>query len=322
MATDTPGPAPTAADDRDGDRCETVIAVDRLTKRYHDVVAVREASFEVVRGEIFGLLGPNGAGKTTTVECLQGLRHADGGSLRVLGLDPQHHAAQLRPRIGCQLQQSSLPDHMRVWEALDLFSSFVPGHSDWRLLLEQWGLADKAKASFHSLSGGQRQRLFVALALVNHPEVVFLDEMTTGLDPAARRVAWDLIRQIRERGSTVVLVTHFMEEAERLCDRIAIMDGGRIVASDTPRGLVESYAGGVRVTFTTDEPDVSWLYDVPCVDELVHEGTCVLVRGTGPVLALVAAELVDHGLAPADLRLEQPALEDVFLTLTGHEMRE
>jgi len=322
MTTDTRGPAPSGAAPRGVDRRDVVIAVERLAKRYHDVVAVQEATFEVVRGEIFGILGPNGAGKTTTVECLQGLRHADGGNVRVLGLDPQRHAAQLRPRIGCQLQQSSLPDHMRVWEALDLFSSFVPGHSDWRLLLEQWGLADKAKASFHSLSGGQRQRLFVALALVNHPEVVFLDEMTTGLDPAARRLAWDLIREIRERGTTVVLVTHFMEEAERLCDRIAIMDGGRIVASDTPRGLVETYAGGVRVTFTTDEPDVSWLYDVPCVDELVHEGACVLVRGTGPVLALVAAELVDHGIAPSDLRLEQPALEDVFLALTGHEMRE
>jgi ABC-2 type transport system ATP-binding protein len=322
MATDIPEPARPGADQRDADRREIVIDVHGLTKRYHDVVAVQEATFEVLRGEIFGLLGPNGAGKTTTVECLQGLRHCDGGRLRVLGLDPQHQTAQLRPHIGSQLQQSSLPEHMRVWEALDLFSSFVPGHSDWRLLLERWGLADKAKASFHSLSGGQRQRLFVALALVNHPEVVFLDEMTTGLDPAARHVAWDLVREIRERGTTVVLVTHFMEEAERLCDRIAIMDGGRIVASDTPRGLVEAYAGGVRVTFTTDEPDVSWLYDVPCVDELVHEGTCVLVRGTGPVLALVAAELVDHGIAPADLRLDQPSLEDVFLALTGHEMRE
>jgi ABC-2 type transport system ATP-binding protein len=317
MTTDSQEAAPPGADQR-----ETVITAERLTKRYHDLVAVREASLNVARGEIFGLLGPNGAGKTTMVECLQGLRHADGGKLRVLGLDPQHQAAQLRPRIGCQLQQSSLPDHMRVWEALDLFSSFVPGHSDWRLLLEQWGLADKAKASFHSLSGGQRQRLFVALALVNDPEVVFLDEMTTGLDPAARHLAWDLIRQIRERGSTVFLVTHFMEEAERLCDRIAIMEGGRIVASDTPRGLVETYAGGVRVTFTTDEPDVTWLHDIPVVDEVVHEGTCVLVRGSGPVLALVGAALVDHGLAPTDLRLEQPSLENVFLALTGHEMRE
>jgi ABC-2 type transport system ATP-binding protein len=317
MTDDGRGPTPAHIDGR-----ETVITVERLTKRYHDLVAVDEASLQVAPGEIFGLLGPNGAGKTTTVECLQGLRRADGGRLRVLGLDPQHQATQLRPRIGCQLQQSSLPDHMRVWEALDLFSSFVPGHSDWHLLLEQWGLADKRKASFHSLSGGQRQRLFVALALVNHPEIVFLDEMTTGLDPAARHVAWDLIREIRQRGTTVFLVTHFMEEAERLCDRIAIMDGGHIVASDTPRGLVETYAGGVRVTFTTDAPDLTWLYDIPVVDEVVHEGRCVLVRGGGPVLALVGAALVDHGLAPADLRLEQPSLENVFLALTGHEMRE
>jgi ABC-2 type transport system ATP-binding protein len=299
-----------------------VLSVSGLRKSYGGNEVVCGLDFVIRRGECFGLLGPNGAGKTTTVECLQGLRRADGGRLRVLGLDPQHQATQLRPRIGCQLQQSSLPDHMRVWEALDLFSSFVPGHSDWHLLLEQWGLADKRKASFHSLSGGQRQRLFVALALVNHPEIVFLDEMTTGLDPAARHVAWDLIREIRQRGTTVFLVTHFMEEAERLCDRIAIMDGGHIVASDTPRGLVETYAGGVRVTFTTDAPDLTWLYDIPVVDEVVHEGRCVLVRGGGPVLALVGAALVDHGLAPADLRLEQPSLENVFLALTGHEMRE
>jgi ABC-2 type transport system ATP-binding protein len=299
-----------------------VIVCDALQKRYDGVPAVKNASFEVAPGEIFGLLGPNGTGKTSTVECLQGLRHADGGHVHVLGLDPQRQARELRRRIGCQLQQSALPDRIRCGEALDLFASLTPGAADWRLLLEQWGLAEKRQASFHSLSGGQRQRLFVALALVNDPEIVFLDEMTTGLDPAARRVAWDLIREIRERGATVVLVTHFMDEAERLCDRVAIMDNGRIVAIDTPRGLVEAHAGGVRVTFTTDLPDVSRLRRLPEVDEIVHEGACVLVRGSGAVLARVAHALVERGVTPCDLGLDQPTLEDVFLRLTGHEMEE
>src|SRR5450756_2121811 len=235
-----------------------VIVAEHLQKRYKSFVAVADASFAVEQGEIFGLLGSNGAGKTTSVECLQGLRHADGGVLRVLGLDPLTQARELRRRIGAQLQESALPDHVRVWEALDLFSSSTPGGHDWREVREQWGLHDKRKASFHSLSGGQRQRLFVALALVNDPEIVFLDEMTTGLDPAARRLAWELIREIRDRGTTVVLVTHFMDEAEKLCDRIAVMEGGRIVAIDTPRGLIENHACGVCIAFTTDADDVSW----------------------------------------------------------------
>ena len=175
-----------------------------------------------------------------TVECLQGLRRPNAGRIRALGLDPQSEARALRRRIGSQLQESALPDRMKVWEALDLFALFGRGGSDWRVLMEQWGLADKRKASFSSLSGGQRQRLFVALVLVNDPEVVFLDEMTAGLDPAARRVAWDLIRAIRDRGTTVVLVTHFMDEAEQLCDRVAIVNQGRIVALDTPQGLINT----------------------------------------------------------------------------------
>jgi len=219
-----------------------VISVQHLQKRYHDVVAVADASFEVAQGEIFGLLGSNGAGKTTSVECLQGLRQASGGEVRVLGMDPRLRARELRRRIGSQLQESSLPDHIRVWEALDLFSAITPGGHDWREVMEQWGLGEKRKASYHALSGGQRQRLFIALALVNGPELVFLDEMTTGLDPAARRVAWDLVRQVRDMGTTVVLVTHFMEEAERLCDRIAVMDAGRIVAEGAPQKLVTDFA--------------------------------------------------------------------------------
>jgi ABC-2 type transport system ATP-binding protein len=205
-----------------------------------------------------------------------------------------------------------------VWEALDLFASVTPDALDWRVLLEQWGLDDKRKSSFASLSGGQRQRLFIALALVNNPRVVFLDEMTTGLDPAARRVAWDLIRSVRDRGSTVVLVTHFMDEAEKLCDRLAIVDKGRIAAMDTPQGLITEYASEVRVIFTTDRSELPFLDEIPEVKKVTRSGPRVEVEGSGAVLAKVAATLVQNGIVPADLRLEQPTLEDVFLKITGH----
>jgi ABC-2 type transport system ATP-binding protein len=296
----------------------SIIEVQNLRKTYGRAVAVDDISFEVAKGEIFGLLGPNGAGKTTTVECLQGLRHPDSGNIRVLGLDPRLEAQTLRRRIGSQLQESALPDRIKVWEALDLFASVAPDALDWPVLLEQWGLAEKRKASFSSLSGGQRQRLFIALALVNNPELVFLDEMTTGLDPAARRVAWDLIRAIRDRGTTVVLVTHFMDEAENLCDRVAIVDRGKVVASDTPQGLINKIASEVHVIFTTEKTDLLWLDKVPGVKKVTRQGWRVDVEGSGPVLALVAAALVEHGIVPSDLRVEQPTLEDVFLKVTGH----
>ena len=225
-------------------------------------------------------------------------------------------------RIGSQLQESALPDRIKVWEALDLFASVTSNALDWHVLLEQWGLAEKRKASFSSLSGGQRQRLFIALSLVNNPEVVFLDEMTTGLDPAARRVAWDLIRAIRDRGTTVVFVTHFMDEAENLCDRVAIVDRGKIVASDTPSGLIASHATEVRVIFSTDKTDLAWLEKVSGVKKVTRRGTRLEVKGSGPLLALVAAALVEHGIVPADLRVEQPTLEDVFLKVTGHSAGE
>jgi ABC-2 type transport system ATP-binding protein len=298
---------------------EAVIEVNNLRKRYGSHVAVEDVSFQVRQGEIFGLLGRNGAGKTTTVECLQGLRRADGGRVRVLGLDPQRHTQQLRRRIGCQLQEAALPDRLRVWEALDLFASLASAGTDWRVLMDQWGLADKRTASFASLSGGQRQRLFVALALVNDPEVVFLDELTQGLDPAARRVAWGLIRAIRERGATVVLVTHYMDEAEQLCDRIAVVEGGRVVAADTPQGLIARFGGPIKITFTPDGHDVRFLEDVAHVKTVRRRGERVEAEGTGPVLALVAAELVSRGLVPPDLRVEQATLEDVFLRLTDDQ---
>jgi ABC-2 type transport system ATP-binding protein len=297
----------------------SVIEVDNLRKTYGSHVAVAEVSFQVRQGEIFGLLGRNGAGKTTTVECLQGLRRADGGRVRVLGLDPQRQTQQLRRRIGCQLQEAALPDRLKVWEALDLFASLASQGTDWRVLMDQWGLADKQKASFAGLSGGQRQRLFVALALVNDPEVVFLDELTQGLDPAARRVAWGLIRAIRERGATVVLVTHSMDEAEQLCDRIAVVDGGRVVATDTPQGLIARFGGPIRISFTADGHDTGFLQGMAHVQAVRRRGDRIEAEGTGPVLALVAAELVARGLVPGDLRVEQPTLEDVFLRLTDDQ---
>lgn len=294
-----------------------VITIEGLHKTYGKAIAVDGISFHVDEGEIFGLLGPNGAGKTTTVECLQGLREPDAGRVDVLGLDPRNQAQLLRRRIGSQLQDSALPDRIKVWEALDLFASFTENGADPDTLLSQWGLSDKRTAHFASLSGGQRQRLFVALALVNNPELVFLDEMTAGLDPAARRVAWELIRQIREQGTTVVLVTHFMDEAEQLADRLAVIDKGRIVDEGTPQGLIAKHADYIRVIFSTDREDVSFLEDVPHVTRVRRSGPRVEVEGDGPVLALVASALVDHGITPADLRIEQPSLEDVFLSLTG-----
>ena len=299
-----------------------MVLVDGVRKAYHGTDAVDGVAFEVRRGEIFGILGPNGAGKTTTVECLQGLRHADSGSIRVLGLDPRADVRLLRRRIGSQLQESALPDRIKVWEALDYFATVGPARAGWRDLLEQWGLAEKQNATFASLSGGQRQRLFVALALVNRPELVFLDEMTTGLDPAARRTAWELIARVRDRGCTVVLVTHFMEEAERLCDRVAIMNRGRIVATGSIPALIEAHAPGVTVEFSVDGVDVGWLPTVPHVSGVSRDGARIQVSGDGSVTVHAAAALLSHGLEPTDLVVRRATLEDVFLALVGTHVEE
>jgi ABC-2 type transport system ATP-binding protein len=301
---------------------EPVIVVDGLTKRYGGVTVVDRISFEVGRGEIFGILGRNGAGKTTTVECLQGLRRADGGRMRVLGLDPLKEAAALRKRIGSQLQESALPQRIKVWEALHWFASFVPGAGDPGPLMAQWGLQEKRNTHFSDLSGGQRQRLFIALALVNEPELVFLDEMTTGLDPAARHTAWDLVRAVRDAGTSVVLVTHFMEEAERLCDRVAVFESGTIVALDTPGALIAEHSKQITVRFSAGADDLSWLAAVAGVDQMVRRNGTVEVRGTGPVLAELGAALVGHGIHPPDLRADQPNLEEVFLSITGRRSDE
>jgi ABC-2 type transport system ATP-binding protein len=301
-----------------------IVQVEHLRKVYGSTVAVDDVSFEVYQGEIFGMVGPNGAGKTTTVECIEGLRQPDGGHIRVLGLDPHHDGYALRARIGIQLQESVLQDRMKVWEALDLFASFYPRSVDWEPLLEQLGLAEKRNTPFAKLSGGQKQRLFIALALVHDPEIVFLDELTTGLDPQARRAMWDLVRQIRGRGKTVFLTTHFMEEAERLCDRVAIMDRGRIIALDTPENLIRMLGVENRVVFTVDGAfeleRLSKLSDVTRV-ETIGERVIVYGRGDGLVGEVVNA-LTTSGTRFRDLRTEQPNLEDVFLALTGREMRD
>jgi ABC-2 type transport system ATP-binding protein len=255
------------------------------------------------------------------VECVQALRTYDAGEVSVLGLDPRHQAPEIRRRIGSQLQESALPDRIRVWEALDLFGSLSDEGPSPDQLLADWGLTEKRTARFDSLSGGQQQRLLVALALVNEPKLVFLDEMTTGLDPASRRVAWDLIRRIRERGATVVLVTHFMDEAENLCDRLVVIDEGRVKAEGSPQQLIDRYGGGVRVRFSADGADLGWLEGVTGVTGFTHDRGRYEVRGEGPLLAHIGAELVAHGLAPLDLRAERATLEDVFLSLTKPEER-
>jgi ABC-2 type transport system ATP-binding protein len=302
---------------------DAIIEVEGLRKAYGRTVAVDDISFTVNRAEIFGILGPNGAGKTTAVETVAGLRSPDAGRLRVLGLDPQRQGPELRQRLGLQLQQAALPERIKVWEALELFSSFYRHPLDWRQLLEEWGLGEKRNAAFAGLSGGQRQRLFIALALVGDPELVILDELTAGLDPHARRATWDLVAAIRDAGTTVVLVTHFMDEAERLCDRLAIIDNGRIVAQGAPAELIRPLSTESQVRFTAAAGfDAAWLEGVAGVSRVVSEGHQVVVHGTRPLMARVATALADRDLAAADLRSEQATLEDVFLALTGRRLRD
>lgn len=301
---------------------KAVVKVEELRKVYGPIVAVNDVSFEVYEGEIFGMVGPNAAGKTTTIECIEGLREPDGGHVEVLGLDPQREGYTLRDRIGIQLQVAVLPKNIKVWEACELFASFYPRTTDWEVLLEQLGLAKTRKSYFEKLSGGQKQRVFVALALINDPELVFLDELTTGLDPRARRAIWDLVRDIRKGGKTVYLTTHFMEEAERLCDRVAIVDHGNIVALDTPENLIKNLGVENRVVFTVegifDQEQLSSVDEVTRIEQI---GDRVIVYGHSDELVVgVVNTLSKRGIRFRDLRTEQPNLEDVFLAITGREM--
>lgn len=300
------------------------ILVRDLRKCYGETVAVDNVSFAVEEGEIFGMVGPNGAGKTTTIECIEGLRVPDAGQVHVLGLDPQRQGYELRQRIGVQLQEAELPPRLKVWEACDLFASFYHHSVPWQPLLEQLGLTDKQDSYVSKLSGGQKQRLFIILALLNDPELVFLDELTTGLDPQARRAMWELVRAIRDRGKTVFLTTHFMDEAERLCDRVAIMDHGQIIALDTPENLVRRLDAERRVVFSINgdfSPEA--LAELPGVTRLEQSGGRVIVYGRGDSLVgRVVNILESQSLSFRDLRTEQPTLEDVFLALTGRELRD
>ncbi len=282
-----------------------VISVRSLTKRYGHLVAVKDVSLEVYAGEIFGLIGPNGAGKTTTMECIEGLRTPDGGSISVLGLDPHRDAMALRQRIGVQHQDAHLQKRIKVWEAIDLWSSLYARTIDGDDLLERLGLAEKRNARFMTLSGGQKQRLFVALALIHDPEVVFLDELTTGLDPQARRAIWELVLGIRERGKTVFLTTHLMEEAERLCDRVGIIEHGTVIEVGTPRELVARHCPERRVLYTG------------------ADGTAHVLHGEGDdFVTSVIQTIARENIHVRGFRTEFPTLEDVFLKLTGHRIRD
>jgi len=301
-----------------------VISVANLRKRYGATLAVCDVSLEVFEGEIFGLIGPNGAGKTTTMECVQGHRHADGGTISVLGLDPIRDANALRQRIGVQHQEAHLQKRIKVWEAVDLWASLYERVVDPDALLERLGLTAKRNAWFMTLSGGQKQRLFIALALIHEPEVVFLDELTTGLDPQARRAIWGLVTGIRDRGTTVFLTTHLMEEAERLCDRVAIIEHGRLIEVGTPAELVRKHCPEHGVVFTSDGDGVDEpLRALPSVRSVLSQGGTHTVRGEGEDFVTDVIQCISReGMRVRGFRTDIPTLEDVFLKLTGHGIRD
>ena len=299
------------------------VEIEHLRKTYGTVVAVDDVSFSVAEGEIFGILGPNGAGKTTTVECTIGLRSPDSGTIRLMGLDPRTDRDQIRAIVGVQLQESAFPAKLRVGEILEEFRSFYRQPADVSDLVEALGLADKRRAYYRSLSGGQRQRLSVALALIGGPKIAVLDEMTTGLDPQARRDTWGLIEGVRDRGVTIVLVTHFMEEAERLCDRVALIDHGRIAALDTPANLTTRAQGGKSVRFVPSAPfDDGLLTALPEVSRVEHEGQHVIVTGAGELVNTVILALNAAGLEARDVHLDASSLEDAFVRLTGTHLHQ
>jgi len=301
-----------------------VIQVSGIRKTYGTTVAVSDVSFEVREGEVFGLIGPNGAGKTTTMECVEGVRRPDRGDISILGLDPFRDVYQVQNRIGVQLQQAQLQKRIKVWEAVDLWASLYTKSVDAARLLEQLGLADKRNAWFMTLSGGQKQRLFIALALINDPEVVFLDELTTGLDPQSRRAIWDLVRGIRDRGKTVFMTTHLMEEAERLCDRVAIIEHGKIIDVGRPAELVGRHCPARTVILATGNALAEeHLRAIPQVETVVREGSQFTIQGLGDdFVSEVIHCLSENRIRVTDFRTMLPNLEDVFLKLTGHSIRD
>jgi len=294
-----------------------VVTVGHLRKTYASGVGVQDVSFHVNRGEIFGIIGPNGAGKTTTVECVCGLRVPDSGVISVLGLDPQAHRAAIRERVGVQLQESALPLFIKVGEAMELFASFYRQPADPAELLEALGLAAKRTTYYRRLSGGLKQRLSIALALIGNPQIAILDELTTGLDPQARRDTWELIEHVRDRGVTVILVTHYMDEAERLCDRVLLIDHGMVTALDTPAGLARGAGGGTHLRFVPSASlDTRVLTVLPEVTEVAHEGHRIRVTGTGDLVGAVVRALEAAGVQARDLQVESATLDDAYVRLT------
>jgi ABC-2 type transport system ATP-binding protein len=295
-----------------------VIEVTNLQKHYGGRAAVDDVSFSVEEGEIFGILGPNGAGKTTTVESIAGLRVPDAGTISVLGLEPRRDRDQIRTMVGVQLQESELPDRMTVGEALTLFASFYADPLDPRVLMDDLGITDKRRTTYKNLSGGQKQRLSIALALIGRPRIAILDELSTGLDPQARRETWHLIESIRDRGVTVLLVTHLMEEAERLADRVAVFAQGKLLALDTPSGIVSKVQAEQRLRFRPSAPiEDGLLTDLPEVRRVERSGPVIVVTGTGGFIQAVTSVLARHHIVANDLRIDQPSLDDAYLSLTG-----
>jgi ABC-2 type transport system ATP-binding protein len=305
---------------------EPAISVQALRKSYGPLEAIKGVDFEIRPGEVFGVLGPNGAGKTSTVEILEGLRTRSSGQVRVLGFDPEKQKKQLKDRIGVCLQATNLPEKIRVSEALHVYSSFYSRHADANQLLERLQLEDKRDAFYGTLSGGQKQRLALALALVNDPSLLFLDEPTTGLDPQVRAEIHLLLEQLRAENRTILLTTHYIEEAERLCDRVAIMDEGRIIALDTPAKLQQQSRAASTIAVTCDQP-------IPAQRPNWAEASETIVDATGRTLTVVsrrpATTLVDlikwidqSGLELIDVHLKKPTLEDVFIEMTGKRLRE
>jgi ABC-2 type transport system ATP-binding protein len=299
------------------------IAVSHLRKAYGSTVAVEDVSFSVAEGEIFGILGPNGAGKTTTVECVIGLRTPDAGLIRVLGLDPRADREKLHAIVGAQLQASVLPARLKVGEILELFHSFYPQPADLAEIVDSLDLEGRRNEYYRSLSGGLKQRVSVALALIGNPRIAVLDEMTTGLDPQARRDTWALIEGVRDRGVTIILVTHYMDEAERLCDRVALLDRGNVVAIDTPEGLADR-AGAVKwVRFVPSGPfDDRLLTALPGVSGVEHDGEHVVVAGSGELANAVILALAAAGVTATGLHLDSASLEDAFVQMTGRHLHE
>ncbi|AZQ37526.1 ABC transporter ATP-binding protein [Streptomyces cyaneochromogenes] len=298
----------------------SVIEVTDLRKSYGGRTVVDDVSFTVDEGEIFGILGPNGAGKTTTVECVEGLRVPDAGRVRVTGLDPVADHARVARVLGAQLQESELQDKLTVREALELYAALYDKPADWRPLAERLGLTARLTTRFGKLSGGQKQRLFIALALIGNPRIVVLDELTTGLDPRARRDTWELVEDVRANGVTVLLVTHFMEEAQRLCDRIAVIDKGRVAALDTPAGLIRRSAGGTVISFTPSAPlDDRDLNALPALASVAHKDGRITLSGTDETVNAVITLLARSHVTAHQLRVSDATLDDAFLDLTREE---